>query len=94
MGLGILSFALLWGAVNLLSALLAASALLFYVVVYTMLLKRTTPQNIVIGGGAGAMPAVVGWAAVTGTIDLAALALFAIVFLDCNRSLLETQESP
>jgi protoheme IX farnesyltransferase len=53
---------------------------LFYVVVYTMLLKPTTPQNIVIGGAAGAMPAVVGWAAVTGTVDLAALALFAIVF--------------
>jgi protoheme IX farnesyltransferase len=80
MGLGVLSFALLWGAVNLLSAVLAASALLFYVVVYTMLLKRTTPQNIVIGGAAGAMPAVVGWAAVTGTVDLAAVSLFATVF--------------
>jgi protoheme IX farnesyltransferase len=75
-----LSFALLWSAVNLLSAVLAASALLFYVVVYTMLLKRSTPQNIVIGGAAGAMPAVVGWGAVTGTVDLAAIALFAIVF--------------
>jgi heme o synthase len=79
-GLGMLSFALLWSAVNLLSAVLAASALLFYVVVYTMLLKRSTPQNIVIGGAAGAMPAVVGWGAVTGTVDLAAIALFAIVF--------------
>lgn len=79
-GLGVLSFTLLWGTVNLLSAVLAASALLFYVIAYTMWLKRSTPQNIVIGSAAGAMPAVVGWAAVTGTVDLSALALFAIVF--------------
>jgi protoheme IX farnesyltransferase len=54
--------------------------LIFYVVVYTMLLKRTTPQNIVIGGAAGAVPALVGWAAVTGTLALPAWILFAVVF--------------
>ena len=78
--LGLASFALLWTAVNLLSALLATGALLFYVLVYTVGLKRTTPQNIVIGGAAGAVPAVVGWAAVTGRIDAPALVMFGIVF--------------
>ena len=78
--LGIVSFVLLWGTVNLASAVLALAALLFYVFVYTMGMKRSTPQNIVIGGAAGAMPALVGWAAVTGTIELPALALFGIIF--------------
>jgi protoheme IX farnesyltransferase len=78
--LGILSFALLWTTTNLLAASLAAGALLFYVFVYTIALKRWTPQNIVIGGAAGAMPALVGWAAVTNTIELPALALFGIIF--------------
>lgn len=78
--LGVASFALLWAAVNLLSALLAAGALLFYVFVYTLGMKRTTPQNIVIGGAAGAIPAVVGWAAVTGRVDAPALVMFGIVF--------------
>ena len=55
-------------------------AIAFYVVVYTLLMKRTTPQNIVIGGAAGALPPVIGWAAVTGDIGLPALVLFAIVF--------------
>ncbi|HEX2049817.1 MAG TPA: heme o synthase [Actinomycetota bacterium] len=78
--LGAVAFALLWAAVNLLSAVLTTCALLFYVLVYTLLLKRTTPQNIVIGGAAGAVPVLVGWSAVTGTVELPALALFAIVF--------------
>jgi heme o synthase len=79
-GLGVVAFLQLWLTVNLPAALLAAAALVFYVFVYTMALKRWTPQNIVIGGAAGAMPALVGWAAVTGTVELPALALFAIIF--------------
>ncbi len=75
-----LSFAWLTATVNLLSALLAASAIAFYVFVYTMWLKRTTPQNIVIGGAAGCAPVLVAWAAVTGTVQVPALVLFAIVF--------------
>jgi protoheme IX farnesyltransferase len=75
-----LSFALLAGAVNLLSAFLALAGFLGYVFVYTIWLKRSTPQNIVIGGAAGAVPPLVGWAAVTGGLDPAALYLFAIVF--------------
>jgi len=75
-----LSFLLLALAVNLLSAILALCGFLGYVLVYTMWLKRTTPQNIVIGGAAGAVPPLVGWAAVTGSIDPAAWYLFAIVF--------------
>jgi protoheme IX farnesyltransferase len=67
--------------VNLLAACLTLAAIAFYVVVYTLLLKRTTPLNIVIGGAAGAMPPVVGWAAVTGTVEAPALVLFAIVVL-------------
>ena len=78
--LGVLSFLILWGAVNLLAALLALAGLLFYVFVYTLALKRWTPQNIVIGGAAGAVPALVGWAAVTNTIELPALVMFAIIF--------------
>ncbi len=66
--------------VNLLSAALTLSATLFYVLVYTGWLKRNTPQNIVIGGAAGAIPPMVGWAAVTGGIELPALYLFSIVF--------------
>jgi heme o synthase len=78
--LGVVSFFLLWATTNLLAASLAVAALLFYVFVYTIALKRWTPQNIVIGGAAGAMPALVGWAAVTGSIELPALALFGIIF--------------
>jgi protoheme IX farnesyltransferase len=78
--LGIVSFVFLYGTVNLLAAALALTALLFYVFVYTLGMKRSTPQNIVIGGAAGAMPALVGWAAVTGSLDLPALALFGIIF--------------
>ena len=71
---------LLAGWVNLLSALLTLSATLFYVLVYTGLLKRSTPQNIVIGGAAGAVPPMVGWTAVTGSLELPAIYLFAIIF--------------
>ena len=79
--LGAISFFFLSIAVNVLAASLALSAIAFYVFVYTMWLKRTSVQNIVIGGAAGAVPALVGWAAVTGTVGLAAWVLFAIVFV-------------
>ena len=78
--LAALSFLLLATTVNLLAAFLALSGFLGYVFVYTIWLKRSTPQNIVIGGAAGAVPPLVGWAAVTGGLDPAALYLFAIVF--------------
>lgn len=80
LGLAVVSFLWLWGTVNLLAAALAEAALAFYVLVYTIGLKRFTPQNIVIGGAAGAVPALVGWAAVTGRIEAPALVLFGIVF--------------
>jgi protoheme IX farnesyltransferase len=66
--------------VNWLSAFLALGGALYYVVIYTILLKRNTVLNILIGGGAGAMPVLVGWAAVTGTLSFEPLLLFAIVF--------------
>ena len=66
--------------VNVLSALLAAIGLLYYVVFYTMILKKSTPSNIVIGGAAGAIPPLVGWAAVTGSLTMPALFLFALIF--------------
>jgi protoheme IX farnesyltransferase len=75
------AFAELWGTANLLAAVLALSATAFYVAVYTAWLKRASPQNIVIGGAAGAMPVLVGWAAVTGRLGLVPLVLFAIIFL-------------
>jgi protoheme IX farnesyltransferase len=75
------AFALLWGLVNLLSAVLALSATLFYVGVYTVWLKRRSSQNIVIGGAAGAVPVLVGWSAVTGSLSWAPLVLFAVIFL-------------
>ncbi|HXY92711.1 MAG TPA: heme o synthase [Acidimicrobiia bacterium] len=78
--LEIVAFALLWSTVNLLAAALAVSATLFYVFVYTIWLKPRSPQNIVIGGAAGAVPVLVGWAAVTGTLAAPAWVLFAIVF--------------
>src|SRR5215210_689090 len=65
---------------NVLTAVLALAGFYFYVFIYTRWLKRTTPQNIVIGGAAGAFPPLVGWAAMTGTIDLTAVYLFLIVF--------------
>jgi protoheme IX farnesyltransferase len=79
--LGAISFLFLSITVNVLAASLALSAIAFYVFVYTMWLKRTSTQNIVIGGAAGAVPALVGWAAVTGTVGLPAWVLFAIVFV-------------
>jgi len=79
-GLAIIAFYLFWQLVNPLSAELALGGLLFYVLVYTVWLKRSSPQNIVIGGAAGAFPPLVGWAAMTGRLDLAALYLFAIIF--------------
>ncbi|MEK7239999.1 MAG: heme o synthase [Gemmatimonadota bacterium] len=66
--------------VNVLTAALALSGFYFYVFVYTRWLKRTTPQNIVLGGAAGAFPPLVGWAAVTGRVDLASVYLFLIIF--------------
>jgi protoheme IX farnesyltransferase len=77
--LGAIAFALFWRFVNPLAAWLALAGLLFYVFVYTMTLKRWSPQNIVIGGAAGAFPPLVGWAAMTNSLDLAALYLFAII---------------
>ena len=79
--LGIASVVVLVLEVNVLSAVLATCGLLGYVVVYTLWLKRRTPQNIVIGGAAGAIPPLVGWAAVTGSLNLTAWLLFAIVFM-------------
>jgi len=76
-----LSFTLLSVFANLLAALLAMSGIVFYMAIYTHLLKRHTTQNIVIGGAAGAIPALVGWAAVTGSLSWSAWMLFAIVFL-------------
>lgn len=78
--LGAAAFTLFWSFVNPISAWLALAGLLFYVLVYTMWLKRSSPQNIVVGGAAGAFPPLVGWAAMTGSVDLGALYLFAIVF--------------
>ena len=79
--LAAISFSLLAVFANLLSALLAMSGIVFYVGIYTHLLKRHTAQNIVIGGAAGAIPALVGWAAVTGSLSWVAWLIFAIVFL-------------
>ena len=78
--LNVAAFAILGYGVNLLAASLTLSATLFYVFVYTMWLKRTTPQNIVIGGAAGSIPPMVGWVAITGSLDLPALYMFSIVF--------------
>jgi protoheme IX farnesyltransferase len=74
------SFVWLAITVNLIAAALTSGAAAFYVIVYTVLMKPSTPQNIVIGGAAGAVPALVGWAAVTGSVGLPAIVLFAIVF--------------
>jgi protoheme IX farnesyltransferase len=81
LALGVAGFAFLWITVNLLSAALATAAMAFYVLVYTLWLKRRSPQNIVIGGAAGAVPALVGWSAVTGRIGWPAVVLFLIVFV-------------
>ena len=78
--LNVVAFAVLWATANLLAASLAAGATLFYVFVYSIWLKPRSTQNIVIGGAAGAVPALVGWAAVTGDLSAPAWVLFAIVF--------------
>lgn len=78
--LSVASFAWLWWTTNLLSGLLAIATILFYVFVYTLLLKRRTSQNVVWGGAAGCMPVMIGWSAVTGTIQWPALVMFAIIF--------------
>jgi protoheme IX farnesyltransferase len=78
--LNIIAFAVLALFANVLAAALATCGTLFYILVYTLWLKRTTVQNIVIGGAAGAIPPLVGWAAVTGSLDLEAWLLFAIIF--------------
>jgi heme o synthase len=78
---GAASFILLYTLVNPLAAWLSLLGLVYYVVIYTMWLKRTTPLNIVIGGAAGALPPLVGWAAVTHTVGAPALGLFALIFL-------------
>ena len=80
LALAVASFAVLLVFANLLAAVLAQVALLFYVFVYTRWLKRSTPSNIVIGGAAGAIPPLVGWAAVTGSLGPTAWLLFAIIF--------------
>jgi protoheme IX farnesyltransferase len=80
LALGVGAFVVLAVFVNMLSALLACSAILFYIFVYTLWLKRSSAQNIVIGGAAGAVPVLVGWAAVTNNVGLAAIWLFAIIF--------------
>jgi heme o synthase len=79
--LQVAAFAVLWAGANLLSAALAASAALFYVFIYTLWLKRTSRQNIVIGGAAGAVPVLVGWAAVQNSLDWAPVVLFVAIFL-------------
>lgn len=78
--LGMAGFGVLWATSNVIAAALSTAALLFYVFVYSLGLKRRTPQNIVIGGAAGAAPALVGWAAVTGGLSLASWILFFVVF--------------
>lgn len=78
--LGAGSFVIFSLFVNLLSAVLALGAILFYVFIYTLWLKRSSTQNIVIGGAAGAVPVLIGWTAVTNSITLPAIWLFAIVF--------------
>jgi protoheme IX farnesyltransferase len=79
--LEVAAFVELWAWVNLLSAALAISATLFYVFVYTLWLKRTSSQNIVIGGAAGAVPVLVGWAAVTNSLSWTPVVLFAVIFV-------------
>ncbi len=81
LSLEVLAFAELWWLVNLLSAVLAVSATAFYVFVYTLWLKRRSTQNIVIGGAAGAVPVLVGWAAVTDSLSWAPVVLFGIIFI-------------
>lgn len=78
--LSVASFFWLWWSSNLLSGLLAVATIAFYVFVYTLLLKRRTSQNVVWGGAAGCMPVMIGWSAVTGTIQWPALVMFLVIF--------------
>jgi heme o synthase len=78
--LSVASFIWLWVATNLLSGVLAVATIAFYVFIYTMVLKRRTSQNVVWGGAAGCMPVMIGWSAVTGTIQWPALVMFLIIF--------------
>ncbi len=80
LALSLVSYYVMAGFVNLLAALLSLAGIFYYVIFYSVLLKKATVQNIVIGGGAGAIPPMVGWAAATGHLGLAAWILFAIVF--------------
>lgn len=79
--LEIAAFAVLWSGANLLAAVLALSATMFYVCIYSLWLKRTSKQNIVIGGAAGAVPVLVGWAAVQNSLGWAPFVLFLVIFL-------------
>jgi heme o synthase len=81
LGLEVAAFAVLWTGANLLAAVLALAATAFYVGVYTIWLKRTSRQNIVIGGAAGAVPVLVGWAAVQGSLSWTPVVLFVVMFL-------------
>jgi len=81
LALSLISYYIMAGYVNLLAALLSLAGIFYYVIFYSVLLKKATVQNIVIGGGAGAIPPMVGWAAATGHLGLAAWILFAIVFM-------------
>jgi protoheme IX farnesyltransferase len=81
LALSVMSFYIYAGFVNLLAAFLSLAGIIYYVVLYSIFLKKATVQNIVIGGGAGAIPPLVGWAAVTGSLNIPALFLFAIVFM-------------
>jgi protoheme IX farnesyltransferase len=78
--LGVASFIFLALTTTIMAAFISLLAIAFYVLIYTLILKRSTPQNIVIGGAAGALPPVIGWAAVTGDISLVPILLFALVF--------------
>lgn len=78
--LALVSFLLLSAWVNVLTAAIAMAGIFYYAVVYTLWLKRRTPQNIVIGGAAGCVGPLIGWAAVTGTLDVTAWLLFAVIF--------------
>jgi heme o synthase len=79
--LGVLGLWVLWKFTNPIAALVGLSGHLFYFLIYTLWLKRTTPQNIVIGGAAGAVPPIVGWAAVTGDLVLTPFLMFLVIFL-------------
>ena len=80
LAMGVASFLWLWATTNLFAGVLAVATITFYVLVYTLILKRRTAQNVIWGGAAGCMPVVIGWAAVTGTVQWPAFVMFAIIF--------------